>query len=191
MSKKRLASMTTSTASFMVLTPSCSRRSEPCFSPILVMASLPTFCPSYPRSSAARIISSRMTPVPALAAFHLYHVGPGSPSFIAHRARNSGRRGRPYTWSHFISKSPLSASICHPLYPPPRAAPLSRTIGRSDPTNGETARMPVPALDHLKTLALLLALLPSRPREVLDRTAGFADLAMERLSNRTPRQETV
>src|SRR5215218_4759381 len=31
MSKKRLASMTTSTASFIVLTPSCSRRSLPCF----------------------------------------------------------------------------------------------------------------------------------------------------------------
>src|SRR5918997_1047997 len=107
MSKKRLASMTTSTASFMVLTPSCSRRSEPCFSPILVMASLPTFCPSYPRSSAARIISSRMTPVPALAAFHLYHVGPGSPSFIAHRARNRGSLGRPYTLSHFIMERPF------------------------------------------------------------------------------------
>jgi hypothetical protein len=51
--------------------------------------------------------------------------------------------------------------------------------------------MPVPALDHLKTLALLLALLPSRPREVLDRTAGFADLAVERLSNSTPTQVTV
>ncbi len=51
--------------------------------------------------------------------------------------------------------------------------------------------MPVLALDHLKTLALLLALLPSRPREVLDRTAGLADLAMERLSNRTPTEETV
>ena len=51
--------------------------------------------------------------------------------------------------------------------------------------------MPVLALDHLRTLALLLALLPSRPREALDRTAGVADLAMERLSNRTPTEETV
>jgi predicted O-methyltransferase YrrM len=51
--------------------------------------------------------------------------------------------------------------------------------------------MPVLALDHLKTLALLLALLPSRPREVLDRTAGLADLALERLSERTPTDKTV
>ena len=49
----------------------------------------------------------------------------------------------------------------------------------------------MPALDHLKTLALLLALLPSHPREVLDRTAGFADLALERLSDRAPAEETV
>ena len=51
--------------------------------------------------------------------------------------------------------------------------------------------MPVPALDHLKTLALLLALLPKRPREVLDRTAGLADLALERLANQTPTDGTV
>jgi predicted O-methyltransferase YrrM len=51
--------------------------------------------------------------------------------------------------------------------------------------------MPVLALDHLKTLALLLALLPSRPREVLDRTVGLADLALERLSGRTPTDKTV
>ncbi|HEV2744326.1 MAG TPA: class I SAM-dependent methyltransferase, partial [Rubrobacter sp.] len=51
--------------------------------------------------------------------------------------------------------------------------------------------MPVLALDHLKTLALLLALLPSRPREVLDRTVGLADLALERLSRRTPTAKTV
>jgi predicted O-methyltransferase YrrM len=51
--------------------------------------------------------------------------------------------------------------------------------------------MPVLALDHLKTLALLLALLPSRPREVLDRTVGLADLALERLSERTPTDKTV
>ena len=51
--------------------------------------------------------------------------------------------------------------------------------------------MPVLALDHLKTLALLLALLPSRPREVLDRTVGLADLALDRLSRRTPTAKTV
>jgi predicted O-methyltransferase YrrM len=51
--------------------------------------------------------------------------------------------------------------------------------------------MPVLALDHLKTLALLLALLPSRPREVLDRTAGLADLVLERLPERTPTDKTV
>lgn len=51
--------------------------------------------------------------------------------------------------------------------------------------------MPVLALDHLKTLALLLTLLPSRPREVLDRTVGLADLALERLSERTPTDKTV
>ena len=51
--------------------------------------------------------------------------------------------------------------------------------------------MPVLALDHLKTLALLLALLSSRPREVLDRTTGLADLTLERLSGRTPTDRTV
>ena len=51
--------------------------------------------------------------------------------------------------------------------------------------------MPVLIPEHLKTLALLLALLPSRPREVLDRTAGFADLALERLSGQAPTYETV
>src|SRR3989337_1282770 len=132
-----------------------------------------------------------MTPVPALAAFHLYHVGPGSPSFIAHRARNSGSRGRPYTWSHFILTSPLSASVRPPLYPSPQKAPLCPTIGRPVPTNGETAPMPVLTPEHLRTLALLLALLPSRPREVLDRTTGFADLALERLTGQPPAYETV
>jgi len=51
--------------------------------------------------------------------------------------------------------------------------------------------MPVLTPEHLKTLALLLGLLPSRPLEVLDRTAGFADLALERLSNQTTTDETV
>ena len=51
--------------------------------------------------------------------------------------------------------------------------------------------MPVLIPEHLKTLALFLALLPSRPREVLDRTAGFADLALERLSGQAPTYETV
>ena len=51
--------------------------------------------------------------------------------------------------------------------------------------------MPVLTPDHLKTLARLLALLPSRPREVLDRTTGLADLALERLSERTPTEKTV
>ena len=51
--------------------------------------------------------------------------------------------------------------------------------------------MPVLAPDHLKTLARLLALLPSRPREVLDRTTGLADLALERISGRTPTDKTV
>src|SRR5215217_3380922 len=110
MSKKRLASMITSTVSFIVFTPSCSRRSEPCFSPMRVIASLPIFCPSYPRSSAARIISSSITPVPEAAAFHLYQVGPGSPSFIAQRARNSGNFGNPYTFNHFMRSVPFSPS---------------------------------------------------------------------------------
>ncbi len=51
--------------------------------------------------------------------------------------------------------------------------------------------MPVLTPEHLKTLALLLGLLPSRPREALDRTTGFADLALERLSNQTSTHETV
>jgi len=50
--------------------------------------------------------------------------------------------------------------------------------------------MPVLTPEHLKTLALLLALVPSRPREVLDRTTGFVDLALERLAE-PPAYETV
>src|SRR5918998_2337268 len=121
MSKKRLASMTTSTVSFIVFTPSCSRRSVPCFSPMRLMASLPIFWPSYPISSAARIISSRITPVPEAAAFHLYQVGPGSPSFMAHRARNSGNFGNPYTFNHFmrdLSLYRLQRPVLYPLRTP-------------------------------------------------------------------------
>jgi predicted O-methyltransferase YrrM len=51
--------------------------------------------------------------------------------------------------------------------------------------------MPVLTPEHLRTLVLLLALLPSRPREALDRTAGFADLALERLLGQAPAYETV
>jgi hypothetical protein len=51
--------------------------------------------------------------------------------------------------------------------------------------------MPVLTTEHIKTLVLLLALLPSRPREVLDRTASFADLAFERLTGQPPTYETV
>jgi hypothetical protein len=49
----------------------------------------------------------------------------------------------------------------------------------------------MPVQEPLKTLASLLALLPSRPREFLDRSAGLADLALERLPNRVPTDETV
>jgi predicted O-methyltransferase YrrM len=51
--------------------------------------------------------------------------------------------------------------------------------------------MPVLTPERLKALVLLLALLPSRPREALDRTAGFADLALERLLGQAPAYETV
>ena len=51
--------------------------------------------------------------------------------------------------------------------------------------------MPVLTPEHLRTLVLLLALLPRRPREALDRTAGFADLALERLLGQAPAYETV
>jgi predicted O-methyltransferase YrrM len=51
--------------------------------------------------------------------------------------------------------------------------------------------MPVLTPEHLKTLVLLLVLLPSRPHEVLDRTTGFADLAFERLTGQPPTYETV
>ena len=51
--------------------------------------------------------------------------------------------------------------------------------------------MPVLIPEHLRTLVLLLALLPSHPREALDRTAGFADLALEGLLGQAPAYETV
>lgn len=51
--------------------------------------------------------------------------------------------------------------------------------------------MPVRPQRHLETLALLLALLPRRPREFLDRTAGYADLALDKLSGPNPAYETV
>lgn len=46
-------------------------------------------------------------------------------------------------------------------------------------------------LELLRTLFLLLSLPPRRPREFLDRSAGYADLALERLSGTAPSYETV
>lgn len=51
--------------------------------------------------------------------------------------------------------------------------------------------MPVRTPKHLETLILLLSLIPRRPREFLDRTAGYADLALERLSGPPFPYETV
>ena len=51
--------------------------------------------------------------------------------------------------------------------------------------------MPVRTPEPLKTLGLLLSLLPRRPREFLDRTAGYADLALERLFSTPPSSKTV
>ena len=51
--------------------------------------------------------------------------------------------------------------------------------------------MPVRTPRHLETLVLLLSLIPRRPREFLDRTAGYADLALERLSGPPFPYETV
>ena len=45
--------------------------------------------------------------------------------------------------------------------------------------------------EPLKTLALLLSLIPRRPHEFLDRAAGYADLALERLSATPPTGETT
>ena len=51
--------------------------------------------------------------------------------------------------------------------------------------------MPVRTPEPLKTLGLLLSLLPRRPHEFLDRTAGYADLALERLTGTVPSYETL
>jgi predicted O-methyltransferase YrrM len=49
----------------------------------------------------------------------------------------------------------------------------------------------VPGVQPLRTLGLLLALLPRRPREFRDRVAGYADLGLERFSGVAPAYETV
>lgn len=46
-------------------------------------------------------------------------------------------------------------------------------------------------LEPLKIVPLLLSLIPRHPLEFLDRTAGYADLALERLSRRPPSHEAV
>ncbi|MBA3795276.1 MAG: hypothetical protein H0X19_14230, partial [Rubrobacter sp.] len=46
--------------------------------------------------------------------------------------------------------------------------------------------MPVRNPEPLRTLALLLSLIPHRPHEFLDRAAGYADLGLERLSGTLP-----
>lgn len=51
--------------------------------------------------------------------------------------------------------------------------------------------MPVRNPEPLRTLALLLSLIPHRPQEFLDRAAGYADLALERLSDTPPTYETA
>ena len=51
--------------------------------------------------------------------------------------------------------------------------------------------MPVRTPRHIETLVLLLSLIPRRPLEFVDRTAGYADLALERLSGAPPHYETV
>jgi predicted O-methyltransferase YrrM len=66
------------------------------------------------------------------------------------------------------------------------------TIGRSaKTTNGEPARMPVRTPEPLRTVGLLLSLLPRRPYESLDRAAGYADLGLERLCGTPPAYETA
>lgn len=51
--------------------------------------------------------------------------------------------------------------------------------------------MPVRTQEPLKTLGLLLSLLSRRPHEFLDRTAGYADLALDRLFSTAPSCRTV
>lgn len=51
--------------------------------------------------------------------------------------------------------------------------------------------MPVRTQESIETLALLLSLIPRRPREFLDRAVGYADLALERLYGKAPSWETV
>ena len=51
--------------------------------------------------------------------------------------------------------------------------------------------MPVRNPEPLRTLALLLSLIPHRPHEFLDRAAGYADLGLERLSGTLPTDETM
>lgn len=46
-------------------------------------------------------------------------------------------------------------------------------------------------LESLRTVPLLLSLIPRRPLEFVDRTTGYADLALERLSTKPPPYETV
>lgn len=46
-------------------------------------------------------------------------------------------------------------------------------------------------MQPLRTLGLLLSLLPRRPREFRDRLAGYADLGVQRLSGAPPAYETV
>ena len=51
--------------------------------------------------------------------------------------------------------------------------------------------MPVRILEPLRTVALLLSLLPQRPREAFDRVVVYADLALEHLSVAPPNHETT
>ena len=51
--------------------------------------------------------------------------------------------------------------------------------------------MPVRSLEPLRTFAQLISLLPRRPHEFLDRAAGYADLALERLSGSPPNYDTT
>ena len=46
-------------------------------------------------------------------------------------------------------------------------------------------------MQPLRSLGLLLSLLPRRPREFRDRLAGYADLGVQRLSGTSPAYETV